>query len=62
MKTLRFTNLDNPSGYQVHTIICDNASVSNIVMWYGGFHANDRIKLTINNVRQKLDHNGQLAS
>tara|TARA_B110000977_G_C10883009_1_gene418293 strand:+ start:92 stop:301 length:210 start_codon:yes stop_codon:yes gene_type:complete len=60
MKTLVFHNRNSPAGWKYQTIRCDAKSVEQIVQWYGGFHAGDRVTLRIDGVKAKLDHNLEL--
>jgi hypothetical protein len=62
MKTLEFKNLDNAKGHRLSVIYCDASSVEQIVQWYGGFHAGDRVTLHIDGVKAELDHNLELVT
>jgi GGDEF domain-containing protein len=62
MKTLEFKNQDSPKGHQLSVIYCDASSVKQIVQWYGGFHAGDRVTLHIDGIKAKLDHNLELVT
>jgi hypothetical protein len=62
MKTLEFKNRDCPKGHQLAVIYCDASSVKQIVHWYGGFHAGDRVTLHIDGFKAKLDHNLELIT
>jgi hypothetical protein len=61
MKELVFYNRDNPSGLQLQTISCSADAVEQIVQWYGGFHAGDRVTLHIDGFKANLDSNLKLA-
>lgn len=43
------------------TLKVDQASVAKIVMWYGAFYAGDDYAVYVDNVLQKLDHNGEIV-
>ena len=61
MKELVFYNRDNRAGYRHEIIRCRNDGVEQIVQWYGGFHAGDRVTLHIDGVEAKLDSNLNLV-
>ena len=42
-------------------IECDEASVSHIMAWYGGYYSGDRYTVTWNARNVPMDHNGEMA-
>jgi len=62
MKTLEFKNRDSPKGHQLSVIYCDSSSVKQIVQWYGGFHAGDRVTLHIDGFKHILGPNLELVT
>jgi hypothetical protein len=61
MKELVFYNRDSAAGWRYQTIRCEAKSVEQIVQWYGGFHAGDRVTLHIDGIKANLDPNLKLV-
>ena len=56
LTALSFVNQDATP--KAVTVLCDEASVADIMAWYGAFYAGDRYSVTADGVKVAKDQNG----